>query len=167
MTGQDIIGLLMVPAMCCGMNYTGSSCADIYSNNPETGNKSGYYHINESQWTCCNMTAIAANGDFITTCAGIGEGWRRIVNIDISAGDDCPGEWRKATHSNISFCRVASNSRESSSVSFSTNGISYQRVCGRARGYQKGDTIGFYMDLIIFIVKQSMESCFWFISLLW
>ena len=31
-----------------------------------------------------------------------------------------------------------------SSASFSTNGISYQRVCGRARGYQKGDTVAFY-----------------------
>ena len=29
-------------------------------------------------------------------------------------------------------------------ANFSTNGISYQRVCGRARGYQKGDTIAFY-----------------------
>ena len=31
-----------------------------------------------------------------------------------------------------------------SSVNFSTNGISYQRVCGRASGYQKGDTGAFY-----------------------
>ena len=74
----------------CGMNYTGSSCEDIYNNNPETGDKSGYYRINESQWTYCNMTVIAANGDFISTCAGVGGGWRRIANIDISAGDDCP-----------------------------------------------------------------------------
>ena len=59
-----------------GMNYTGSSCEDIYNNNPETGDKSGYYLINESQWTYCNMTAIAANGDFVTTCADVGEGWR-------------------------------------------------------------------------------------------
>ena len=129
----------------CGMNYTGSSCEDIYNNNPETDNKSGYYRINESQWTYCNMTAITANGDFITTCAGVGGGWRRIVNIDISAGDDCPGEWRKATQSNVSFCRVASDDRWTcSSANFSTNGISYQRVCGRARGYQKGDTVAFY-----------------------
>ena len=40
------------------------------------------------------MMAIA-NGDFISTCAGVGRGWRRIANINISAGDDCPGEWRK------------------------------------------------------------------------
>ena len=68
----------------CGMNYTGSSCEDIYDNNPEIGDKSGYYRINDSQWTYCNMTAVA-NGDFISTCAGVGGGWRRIVNINISA----------------------------------------------------------------------------------
>ena len=31
-----------------------------------------------------------------------------------------------------------------SSANFSTNGIGYQRVCGRARGYQKGYSVGFY-----------------------
>ena len=39
----------------CGMNYVGSSYVDIYTNNPETVDKSGYYHINESQWTYYNM----------------------------------------------------------------------------------------------------------------
>ena len=59
--------------------------------------------------------------------------------------DDCLGEWRKATQSGVSFCRVASDDTFTcSSANFSTNGISYQRVCGRARGYQKGDTVGFY-----------------------
>ena len=131
----------------CGMNYTGSSCEDIYNNNPETGDKSGYYRINDTQWTYCNMTASAiAAGDLISTCAGVGGGWRRIVNIDISTGDDCPGEWRKATQSSVSFCRVASDDHQPacSSADFSTNGISYQRVCGRARGYQKGHTLAFY-----------------------
>ena len=128
----------------CGMNYTGSSCEDIYNSNPETANKSGYYCINDNQWTYCNMTSITY-GDYITRCAGVGGGWRRIVNISISAGDDCPGEWRMATQSGVSFCRVASDEAYTcSSASFSTNGISYQRVCGRARGYQKGYTWGFY-----------------------
>ena len=131
----------------CGMNYTGSSCEDIYINYPETQNKSGYYHMKENnkyQWTYCNFLTTQGSGDFIYTCAGVGGGWRRIVNIDISAGDDCPGEWRKATQSGVSFCRVASDGRTCSSASFSTNGISYQRVRGRARGYQKGATWGFY-----------------------
>ena len=114
--------------------YTGSSCEDIYNNNPETGDKSGYYHISESQWTYCNMTTITLNGDFISTCAGVGGGWRRIAKIDISAGDDCPGEWRKATQYGISFCRVASDHEFETcySANFSTNGISYQKVCGES-----------------------------------
>ena len=60
------------------------------------------------------------------------EDGRRIVAINISAGDDCPGEWRKATQSGVSFRRVASDSlsQTCSSANFSTNGISYQRVCG-------------------------------------
>ena len=135
----------------CGMNYTELSCENIYNHFPETKNKSGYYRIkenNDKKWTYCNMTHKAitiANGDFISTCAGVGGGWRRIVNITISAGDDCPGEWRKATQSGVSFCRVASDDAYTcSSANFSTNGISYQRVCGRARGYQKGDTLAFY-----------------------
>ena len=88
--------------------------------------------------------AVIAVSYFISTCAGMGGGWRRIVNINISAGDDCPGEWRKAKQSNVSFCRVASDDTWTcSSANFSTNGISYQGVCGRARGYQKGDSLGF------------------------
>ena len=141
----------------CGMTYTGSSCEDIYNNNPETADKSGYYRINDNQWTFCNMTEISTGG-LIPTCAGVGGGWRRVINIDISAGDDCPSGWRKDTHSGVSFCRVVSDSsRVCSSTNFSTNGTSYQRVCGRARGYQKGWSVactlsrsltidGFYVD---------------------
>ena len=33
------------------MTYSGSSCEDIYSNNPETGEKSGYYRISDNQWS--------------------------------------------------------------------------------------------------------------------
>ena len=131
----------------CGMTYPGSSCENIYNNNVQTGDKPGYYHINNNQWTYCDMTVIS-NGTFVSTCAGVGGGWRRIVNINISAGDDCPGEWRKATQSGVSFCRVPNDNDQytCSSASFSTNGISYQRVCGRARGYQKGWTLGLFLD---------------------
>ena len=132
----------------CGMNYTGSSCDNIHNSFPETQNKTGYYRMKENnkyQWTYCNMSAFQGSGDFISSCAGMGGRWRRIANINISAGDDCPGEWKKATESGVSFCRLASNNKHTcSSANFSTNGISYQRVCGRARGYQKGDTLAFY-----------------------
>ena len=47
--------------------------------------------------------------------------------------------------SGVSFCvRVSDDRGTCSSANFSTNGTSYQRVCGRARGYQKGYTNGFH-----------------------
>ena len=114
------------------MNYTRSSCEDIRITFTMTQNKLGYYHIksnNTDYWTYCNMTisnATANSFESISTCAGVGGGWRRIVNINISAGDACPGEWRKGTQSGVSFCRVASDGRHTcSSASFSTNGTSY------------------------------------------
>ena len=46
----------------CGMNYTGSSCEAIYVGNFEVREKSGYYHINNTQWTFCNMTEMCWYG---------------------------------------------------------------------------------------------------------
>ena len=126
----------------CGMTYTGSSCVDIYNNNVEIRDKSGYYRINDNHWTYCNMTEITGDG-FIPTCAGVGGGWRRIAHVNISAGGDCPTGWVNGNHSGVSFCYGVDVANNCSSVIFSTNEISYQRVCGRARGYQKGFTFGF------------------------
>ena len=127
------------------MNYTGSSCEDILDNLGTSDKPTGYFRINDTHWIYCNMTEIATKDKFISTCAGVGGEWRRITNIDISRGDDCLGEWRKATQSGVSFCRVASDDRFTcSSAYFPTNGISYQKVCGRARGYQKGYPAAFY-----------------------
>ena len=128
----------------CGMSYTGSSCEDIYNKHPETHDKSGYYRINNNDWTYCEMTLKADPDEyFIPQCGG--GGWRKIVLINISAGDDCPPGWLKSMQSGVSFCRVVNDSRGvCSSATFSTGEASYQRVCGRARGYQKGFVWGFY-----------------------
>ena len=129
----------------CGMNYTGSSCEVIYNNNPEVCDKPGYYCINDSQWTYCNMTDTN-NGDTICTCAGVRGGWTRIGHFNISAGDECPSGWAKDTESGVSFCRPPGSipSALCYSTRFSTNGKTYSGVCGRARGYQKGDVWGFW-----------------------
>ena len=115
----------------CGMIYTGSSCSNIYNDYPEVRNKSGYYRINESQWVYCTEN-----------CAGVGGGWQRIVDIDVSAGDDCPSGWTKANNSDYSFCRKLFDGIPCSPSMFTTNGMLYQKVCGKARGYQKGDPGG-------------------------
>jgi len=71
----------------CGMTYTASSCEDISTNNPETGDRSSCGIT--TQWTYCDMTIAAC----VTGNAGVGGGWRRIININIIAGDDCPTGW--------------------------------------------------------------------------
>ena len=70
--------------MYFGMNYIGSLFEDIYNNFPESQYKSGYYRMKEDnkyQWKYCNTSTIQGSGDFICTCAGVGGGWRRIVNM--------------------------------------------------------------------------------------
>ena len=134
----------------CGMNYTGLSCEDIYINNPETG---GYYPINNTQWTFCNMMYIATvidDGHIILSCPSVGGEWRRIASINISAGNDCPTGWNKSSYNGVSFCRASNDSGGCYPTFFSTNGVSYQHVCGRARGYQKGLPEGF--------ISQSIDS---------
>jgi len=93
------------------------------------------------------MTEVVSG--IIPTCAGVGGGWRRIANGDVAALDNCPRGWYRATHSGVAFCYqggtfIGRGGSVCSSTAFSTNGISYQRVCGRARGYQKGHTTAFW-----------------------
>ena len=115
------------------MSYTGSSCINIHDNHPETRIKSGYYCTNNTEWTYCNMTEFH---DIPTTC--VGRGWKRIAKVDISAGDNCPCGWNKGNYSGYGFCQKSFDGAGCSSTIFSTKGITYQRVCGKARGYQKG-----------------------------
>ena len=51
----------IVHKIFCGIGFTGSSCENIFKKYPEIHRinpkeKSGYYRLNNSQWTYCNMT---------------------------------------------------------------------------------------------------------------
>ena len=91
------------------------------------------------------MTDIAATADgrISSFCAGVGGEWRRIASINICAGDDCPTGWSNSSYNSISFCRAPSDSIGCYLTFFSTNGTSYQHVCGRARGIRRDHQILF------------------------
>ena len=130
----------------CGMAFTGSSCEDIYATNLTARDKSGYYRVINNEWVYCNMTLVASEfgrGDFILSCAGVDGAWRRVASFDIAAGDDCPSPWVKSSNSGVNFCIPATTSAGCYSVNYSTYGMSYQKVCGRASAYQKGSPDGF------------------------
>ena len=99
-----------------------------------------YYPINNNQWTFCNMTAIGAS--YLASLVLVWEenGGELIASLNISAGGACPTGWNKSSMNDASFCRSPSNNIGCYSTTFSTTRVSYQRVCGRARGYQKGKT---------------------------
>ena len=131
----------------CGMGYGGLCCEDIHNKYPETHDKPGYYRV-KNQWVFCNMTAITNYiENWRLTCAGVGGGWTRIAHFNISAGDDCPSGWTKDKQSGVTFCRPPGNNpagHQCYSALFSTNGMRYNSVCGRTRGFQKGDVFGFW-----------------------
>ena len=122
-------------------------------------------------WTFCNMTLIAAivDGSIILSCAGVEGQWRTIAGINISAKDDCPTGWLKSSHNGVSFCRAPSDDGGCYSTFFSTNGVSYQHVCGRAKGYQKGSPEAFHNTWSIdtyyveglSITHGSPRQCIW------
>ena len=131
----------------CGMGYTGTCCEDIYTKHPETRDKPGMYRV-KNQWVYCDMIDIGKYFEnWRATCAGVDGGWTRIAHFNVSAGDNCPSGWVKDANSGVSFCRPPGSNPAGPkcySVYFSTNGLRYNSVCGRARGYQKGNVYGFW-----------------------
>ena len=139
---RDISGYYWVTDYC-GMSYSGVSCEDIHDMNPEIRYKPGFYRV-KNQWVFCDMTAIS---NYRSSCAGVGGGWTRIAHFNMTAGDDCPSGWTKDTQSGVNFCRPPGDDPagyKCYSTHFSASGRSYKKVCGRARGYQKGQVWGFW-----------------------
>ena len=113
------------------IDLPGASCADIYYKNPTTHGRSGYYVLKTDH-------LFFAYCDMELDCGGIKGGWMRIA--DIKKGDTCPSGW---TSYKKSYC-TGGSAAGCHSAYFSTNSTRYDKVCGKAVGYQKGTMNGFY-----------------------
>jgi len=81
-------------------------------------------------------------------CGGHKGGWMKIADLDTSRGDKCPSGWTKIATNDagqpfIDVCKATSNNAGCYPVSFSVNSVSYHKICGKARGYQKRTTDAF------------------------
>lgn len=94
-------------------------------------------------WVYCDMTVINETL-VVPMCAGVEGGWLQVIHVDVSMGDNCPNGWNKATLSNISFCQRPQQRLGCYRTNISTVGLEYKSICGKARGYQQGSTLGFY-----------------------
>ena len=72
-------------------------------------------------------------------------GWTRVAQFDTSKGDSCPPEWRLITtpgNNPKTVCRSGDTNGCYSTI-FTTYNISFYKICGQVRGYQKGNTNAF------------------------
>ena len=131
-----------------------NSCKEIYDLNPQTHNRSGYY------WLINPLRRVYCDMEQRVVCGNIG-GWTRIASVNITRGDECPTGWTKSSRDGISFCRSPSDNAGCYPILFSSKGISYQKVCGMARGYQKGSLDGYSNNDALSITHGSPRQHIW------
>ena len=120
----------------------GRSCDDIYQINKASRGVSRDYWIETStgvHQVYCDMEL---------ECDGHKGGWMRIADLDTSRGDDCPTGWRKITtahptYPSIDVCQSTTGNLGCFPIIFSVYNANYTKVCGKARGYQRGTTDAF------------------------
>ena len=106
------------------------SCLEVQQNMP--GSSSGIYSIAINDDTTidvyCNME----------TLCGSGGGWTRLAFLNMTdATENCPSTLRLYEVDGMRVCgRTSSGVGSCSSVQYSSYGINYTQICGRARGYQ-------------------------------
>ena len=87
--------------------------------------------------------------DMELECGGHKGSWMRIANLDTSRGDSSPSGWSKITTPNntanpaTDVCRSPNDNADCHPTSFTVNGTSYHKICGRVGGYQKTTTDAF------------------------
>ena len=134
--------------------FPAKSCKEIYKYNYASHGKSGYYwikpatdviQVNTCTYMLCILLILLCTGvmtyttqvycDMELSCGGRDGGWMRIGNIRY--GDTCPSGWQQIS-SPVQACRGSSNDPGCYSASFDNNKLSYQHICGKVIGYQKG-----------------------------
>ena len=119
----------------------GESCAEIYKINKASRGVSGLYWVN----TTSGLHQV--NCDMELECGGHKGGWTTIVKLDTSKGDSCPSEWTSITTPGASpkvVCRSGNDTGGCYSAIFATYNITFNKICGQVKGYQKGSTDAFF-----------------------
>ena len=128
-----------------------SSCKELYECDPTL--PSGYHEI----WTRKGVKKVYCKMN--SDCNGTG-GWMRVAYIDANNDTrscnkrelnhttiilECPRIPFGCTPLPLYMCtRSHPDKHGCSSVTFSTHGVPYTKVCGRAHGYQLGNVSAFY-----------------------
>ena len=80
---------------------------------------------------CCKVTC-----DMKLKYGGVEGGWIQVIDVDMNRDDNCPGTWQKITTPRR-LC-LGSVAAGCAPAHFYVKGVSYEHICGQAKGYQKG-----------------------------
>ena len=88
-------------------------------------------------------------GDVFPSGLNVTGGWVRVANLNMTDPDQqCPENLQLSyTNQPIRLCGKSTDGPSCDSVTFTTNGIQYQQVCGRVRGYQFGSPDAFNCNI--------------------
>ena len=117
-------------------SHPAHSCKEIYDTNSDS--PSGYYWLESSSE---KVTRVYC--DMERTCGGIGGGWMKVINTDVSKiSDTCPTGLRTLT-SPRRLCTKMTDEKGCSSAKLDVHGVKYSQVCGKIIGYQYESTDAF------------------------
>ena len=122
-----------IPCNRLGLQQTtaATSCQEIHQGNPNA--PSGNYWL-RSGGRCPIVKATAQYCDMSRTHGGIKGGWMQVAYWNMAdAGTRCPLPLQE-TNPRKRMC-IKSEPTGCTSVVYSTQGVSYSRICGRVRGY--------------------------------
>ena len=113
------------------------SCHQIMELVPDS--PSGYYYVRQN-----TGPALGVYCDMTRSCGGVRGGWMQVASFDIDISPhSCPSGLCPLTD-HKRRCVIPSDGPGCASIMFNIHGISYQRVCGKVIGYQKGTTDAFH-----------------------
>ena len=111
MTGE-VVTVIVLPLLTVGLAHDdtcttlgllatnpATSCNEIYQHNIASRGNTGHYWINTTQGLFevkCKMGL---------QCGGVEGGWMKVVDVDMTQDDSCPGGWQKIS-SPRKFCLV-------------------------------------------------------------
>ena len=84
-------------------------------------------------------------------CGGLEGGWMQVADVDMNRDECCPGTWHLVTYPRrlcvgyVPRCAFAH---------FYMKGVSYEHICGLAKGYQEGKMNAFESE------NPSVESIY-------
>ena len=117
--------------------YPAFSCKEIAERKPNSS--SGFYWLQ----TCASSPPVQVYCDLEKSFSTGTKGWVRVANLNMAdPSQQCPPNFRLYTQPKR-LCGKSTNGKGCDSVKFTTNGLQYNKICGRAVGYQFDSPDGF------------------------